>query len=78
LPRPRTSVSPAVVNITTSAVVAEAHRWCGADLRAGRHRLPEGSPFQDFFDDFMNDPDGRPEEGDFGEPQRHRRSGRAL
>jgi len=40
-------LSPAVVNISTSQTVA---------ARAGRERprgLPEGSPFEDFFDDFM-------------------------
>jgi len=44
------------VNITTSAVVETASE--------GMPRLPEGSPFQDFFDQFQN-PDG---EG--GEPRR--------
>ncbi|WP_240784124.1 MULTISPECIES: Do family serine endopeptidase [Tabrizicola] len=37
-------VSPAVVNITTSALVAAPTN--------GMPRLPEGNPFQDFFDDF--------------------------
>ena len=49
-------ISPAVVNITTSAVIEAASE----DMP----RLPEGSPFQDFFDQFQN-PDG---EG--GEPRR--------
>ena len=49
-------ISPAVVNITTSAVIETASE----DMP----RLPEGSPFQDFFDQFQN-PDG---EG--GEPRR--------
>ena len=40
------SVSPAVVNITTSAIVSTSTE----DMP----RLPEGSPFQDFFDEFMN------------------------
>lgn len=39
-------VSPAVVNITTSTIVAQA-----ADRRP---QLPEGSPFEDFFRDFMD------------------------
>ncbi|PTW51339.1 Do family serine endopeptidase [Rhodovulum kholense] len=44
-------VSPAVVNITTSTTI-EGH--------AGPNPLvPEGSPFEDFFRDFMN-PDGSP------------------
>lgn len=51
-------ISPAVVNITTSSVVAAATD--GGDVP----QLPEGSPFQDFFDEFMN-----PEGGD-GEPRR--------
>ncbi len=38
--------SPAVVNITTSSLVA-------TNTQDGP-MLPEGSPFQDFFDDFMN------------------------
>jgi serine protease Do len=37
-------ISPSVVNITTSALIAAP-----AD---GRPMVPEGSPFQDFFDDF--------------------------
>lgn len=37
-------ISPSVVNITTSALVASPMN--------GMPRLPEGSPFQDFFDDF--------------------------
>lgn len=49
-------ISPSVVNITTSAVVEASTE----DMP----RLPEGSPFQDFFDQFQN-PDG----GD-GEPRR--------
>ena len=53
-------VSPAVVNITTSTTVA-------ASTGPGP-QLPEGSPFEDFFRDFMN-----PEGG----PQRQRR-GQAL
>ncbi|WP_420029742.1 DegQ family serine endoprotease [Rhodovulum sulfidophilum] len=44
-------VSPAVVNITTSTTV---------EGRTGPNPLvPEGSPFEDFFRDFMN-PDGNP------------------
>jgi len=42
-------VSPAVVNITTSTVIA-GHTGPGP-------MVPEGSPFEDFFRDFMN-PDG--------------------
>nr|WP_242500523.1 DegQ family serine endoprotease [Tropicimonas sp. IMCC6043] len=51
-------VSPAVVNITTSTTVATA---------SGPHGegpiVPEGSPFEDFFRDFMerNGPDGVPQ-----------------
>ena len=39
-------VSPSVVNITTSTVIAQA-----ADRRP---QLPEGSPFEEFFRDFMD------------------------
>ena len=42
-------ISPAVVNITTSAVIETASE----DMP----RLPEGSPFRDVFDQFQN-PDG--------------------
>ncbi|MHC0053228.1 Do family serine endopeptidase [Actibacterium sp. D379-3] len=52
-------VSPAVVNITTSTTVA-------ASTGPGP-QLPEGSPFEDFFRDFM-DPEGQ------GGQQRQRRS----
>ncbi len=52
-------VSPAVVNITTSTVVARA-----ADTRP---QLPEGSPFEDFFRDFMDRNNRR---GDQAPPQR--------
>ena len=51
-------VSPAVVNITTSAMVATR-------MQPGPI-VPEGSPFEEFFRDFMerNDPDGnRPRRG---------------
>lgn len=41
------SVSPAVVNITTSTTVA-------SQLDRGGPQLPEGLPFQDFFNDFFN------------------------
>ncbi|WP_127104997.1 Do family serine endopeptidase [Pararhodobacter zhoushanensis] len=44
-------VSPAVVNITTSTTVA-------ASLDRTRPQLPDGAPFQDFFNDFFNQ-DGR-------------------
>uniref|UniRef100_UPI003564FA5D Do family serine endopeptidase n=1 Tax=Actibacterium sp. TaxID=1872125 RepID=UPI003564FA5D len=43
-------VSPAVVNITTSTTVSTS--------TGDGPQLPEGSPFQDFFKDFMN-PDGQ-------------------
>lgn len=46
-------VSPAVVNITTTTTVA-------ARLQDDRPRLPEGSPFDDFFRDFFDGPEGRP------------------
>lgn len=49
-------ISPAVVNITTSAVIEAASE----DMP----RLPEGSPFQDFFDQFQNP------NGEGGEPRR--------
>lgn len=45
-------VSPAVVNITTSTTVASR--------LDGGPRLPEGSPFEDFFRDFFDAPPGRP------------------
>jgi len=46
-------ISPAVVNITTSAVIAAP-----AD---GMPMVPEGSPFQDFFDDFGGPGQGGPQ-----------------
>lgn len=46
-------VSPAVVNITTTTTVASRLE--------GGPRLPEGSPFEDFFRDFFDGPQGRPE-----------------
>ena len=46
-------VSPAVVNITTSAMVAAP--------TDGMPMVPEGSPFQDFFDDFGNPGQGGPQ-----------------
>lgn len=54
-------ISPSVVNITTSAVVASPAE--------GGPMVPEGSPFEDFFRDFMN-----PEGGGPGGPQEPRRS----
>jgi serine protease Do len=51
-------ISPSVVNITTSTVVAQA-----TDRRP---ELPEGSPFEEFFRDFMdrnNRGDGAPRRG---------------
>jgi len=51
-------VSPSVVNITTSALVAAA-----AD---GAPIVPEGSPFEDFFEDFMD----RNGQGPNAEPRR--------
>ncbi|WP_417259266.1 Do family serine endopeptidase [Celeribacter sp.] len=53
--------SPAVVNITTTTVVKTS-----TDLTP---IVPEGSPFQDFFEEFMN----RNGQG-FGQPQRPRKS----
>ena len=52
-------ISPSVVNITTSAMVAQSTE--------GTPMVPEGSPFEDFFRDFM-DPEGN------GGPQEPRRS----
>ncbi len=49
-------ISPSVVNITTSAVVA--------GNTGGGPQIPEGSPFEDFFDDFMD------REGTPGQPRR--------
>ena len=46
-------VSPAVVNITTTTTVA-------ARLQDGP-QLPEGSPFEDFFRDFFDGPQDRPQ-----------------
>ena len=40
-------VSPAVVNITTSTTVS-------AQLDPNQRRLPDGAPFEDFFNDFFN------------------------
>lgn len=40
-------VSPAVVNITTSTTVA-------TQMDPNRPRLPDGAPFEDFFEDFFN------------------------
>ncbi|MBU9696762.1 DegQ family serine endoprotease [Rhodobacteraceae bacterium HSP-20] len=54
-------ISPSVVNITTSAVVASPAE--------GGPMVPEGSPFEDFFRDFMD-----PEGGGPGGPQEPRRS----
>jgi len=56
-------ISPSVVNITTSAVVAAP--------TDGGPIVPEGSPFQDFFEDFMG-PNGQ---GGGGEPQRQQALG---
>lgn len=55
-------LSPAVVDITTTTTVAEVQRGAGE-----RPMLPEGSPFEEFFRDFMDrngqgmpgGPDGR-------------------
>ncbi|MGY6549487.1 MAG: Do family serine endopeptidase [Roseinatronobacter sp.] len=52
-------VSPAVVNITTTTTVAGR-----AD---GGPRLPQGSPFEEFFRDFFEGPEGQ-------QPQRPRRN----
>ncbi len=46
-------ISPSVVNITTSALIAAP-----AD---GMPMVPEGSPFEDFFDDFNNRGDNGPQ-----------------
>ncbi|MBN2759460.1 MAG: Do family serine endopeptidase [Rhodobacteraceae bacterium] len=59
-------VSPAVVNITTTTTVAA--RLDGAP------QLPEGSPFEDFFRDFFDDPNNP---GGPNRPQRPRQ-GQAL
>ena len=56
-------ISPSVVNITTSSVVAAP--------TGGGPVLPEGSPFQDFFDDFMN-PDGQGQGQGQGDGERQR------
>jgi len=55
-------VSPAVVNITTSTTVATA--------TDGMPMVPEGSPFEDFFRDFLD----RQNPGEGPRPQRPRRS----
>ena len=47
-------VSPAVVNITTTTTIASR-------LDSEGPRLPEGSPFEDFFRDFFDGPQGRPD-----------------
>ena len=57
-------VSPAVVNITTSTVVAQP---------GGGQMVPEGSPFEDFFRDFL-DRDGGPNGNGHGDRERQRRS----
>ena len=54
-------ISPSVVNSTTSAVVAAPSE--------GGPMVPEGSPFEDFFRDFMN-PEGPGGPGGPGEPRR--------
>ena len=46
-------VSPAVVNITTSTTIASS-------TDRGFPQLPEGAPFQDFFDEFFNRDGERP------------------
>ena len=46
-------ISPAVVNITTSAMIAAP--------TDGSPMVPEGSPFQDFFDDFGGPGQGGPQ-----------------
>jgi serine protease Do len=45
-------ISPSVVNITTSAVVSTGLE--------GMPQVPEGSPFEDFFDQFNEDGEGQP------------------
>ncbi|NBB96788.1 MAG: Do family serine endopeptidase [Alphaproteobacteria bacterium] len=59
-------VSPAVVNITTTTTVA--------NRLEGAPQLPEGSPFEDFFRDFFDDPRNP---GGPNRPQRPRQ-GQAL
>lgn len=54
-------ISPSVVNITTSAVVASS--------TSGGPVVPEGSPFEDFFRDFM-DRNGQGGEGGDNAPRR--------
>ncbi|MEM7240862.1 MAG: Do family serine endopeptidase [Pseudomonadota bacterium] len=48
-------LSPSVVNITTKTTVTQPNRQA-------RPQVPEGSPFEDFFNDFFNQqgPQGRP------------------
>ena len=48
------AVSPAVVNITTSTTIASA-------TERGFPQLPDGAPFQDFFDEFFNRDGQRPQ-----------------
>lgn len=62
-------VSPAVVNITTSTIVAQ---------REGgpQPMIPEGSPFEDFFRDFL-DRNQRGPNGN-GDNERHQRRSQAL
>lgn len=46
-------ISPAVVNITTTTTVAQSEQ---------RPMIPEGSPLEDFFRDFMDRQQGRPDQ----------------
>lgn len=52
-------ISPSVVNITTSSVVS-------APVMDGMPQVPEGSPFEEFFRDFMD----RQGQGEGGQPRR--------
>ncbi len=59
-------VSPAVVNITTSTLVAQQ--------TGPRPMVPEGSPFEDFFRDFLERDHGNGDDGTNGDRPRQRRS----
>ncbi|WP_371170003.1 Do family serine endopeptidase [Aliiroseovarius sp. 2305UL8-7] len=62
-------VSPAVVNITTSTIVAQ---------RSGNQPMvPEGSPFEEFFRDFLDRDQAEPD-GDEEAPQPRQRRSQAL
>ncbi len=67
-------LSPAVVNITTSTTLAQVDRGPQGILPDGM--LPEGSPFEDFFRDFLDRQPGN--EGAPDAPQRRPRQSNAL